>query len=52
MGAKIYRDERPTAGWAPGQYVPITTTVEEVRGEAHHHVDFLFGLAVELVRSR
>jgi hypothetical protein len=52
MGAKIYRDEVPTSGWVAGQYVPIATTVEEVRGTAHHHVDFLFGLAVELVRSR
>jgi hypothetical protein len=52
MGAKIYRDEQPTPGFAVGQSVPASTPIEAVRGTPEHHVGFTFGLAVELVRSR
>lgn len=52
MGAKIYRDEQPTPGFAVGQSLPASTPIEAVRGTPEHHVGFVFGLAIELVRSR
>jgi hypothetical protein len=51
-GVKIYRDDQPAEGFAIRQVVPATVTVDVVRGRSEHHADFLFGLAVELVRSR
>jgi len=43
MGAKIYRDEQPTPGFAVGQSVPASTPIEAVRGTPEHHVGFTFG---------
>jgi hypothetical protein len=51
MGVKVYRDEQPADGFVVGQIVPSTTRDEEVRAIGRH-ADLLFGLAVELVRSR
>ena len=52
MGLKTFREERPANGFVVGQYVPADTSIGEIRGESQRHVDLLFGLAVELVRSR
>jgi hypothetical protein len=52
MGAKIFRSEGPADGLVVGQIVPMAADVSAVRGRPTRHVDFTFGLAVELVRSR
>ena len=51
-GAKIFRDEAPADGLAVGQFVPASTPIESVRGTPARHVDLIFGLAFELLRSR
>lgn len=52
MGVKVFRDEQPADGFVVGQIVPSTTLEQDVRASTGHHADLLFGLAVELVRSR
>lgn len=52
MGMRTYRAEEPVDGFTVGQIVPAGTRIEDVRTGSGRYADLLFGLAVELVRSR